>query len=260
MRTFAILNNKGGVGKTTTAINLAVCLATTHQQRVLLVDADGQRNATRALLRPGKYDGLAAILTGFATCYDEVIEPTDIENLDMIPASSELWSIDLHSRNGGGAVYCTALRDVRDAIIEDDSYDVMVIDCPPHFSASCIAAILASNSIIIPVLPDAYSAEGMDDLVEQIDNVREISPEIRVAGCLINQWHKADVVLDATEYFREAAPVPVYETVIRRTDKVTESTWATGSVLIWSPQSSAAKDYRTWVKELVVKEALCNGR
>lgn len=110
------------------------------------------------------------------------------------------------------------------------------------------------------MLPDAYSAEGMDDLVEQIDNVREISPEIRVAGCLINQWHKADVVLDATEYFREAAPVPVYETVIRRTDKVTESTWATGSVLIWSPQSSAAKDYRTWVKELVVKEALCNGR
>lgn len=260
MRTFAIINNKGGVGKTTTAINLAVCLATAYQQRVLLVDADGQRNATRALLPRGKYDGLAAILTGYATCYDEVIEPTDIENLDMIPASSELWSIDLHSRNGGGTVYCTALRDVRDAIIEDDAYDVMVIDCPPHFSASCIAAILASNSIIIPVLPDAYSAEGMDDLVEQINNVREISPDIRVAGCLINQWHNADVVLDATEYFREAAPVPVYETVIRRTDKVTESTWATGSVLIWSPQSSAAKDYRVWVQELVVKEALCNGR
>ena len=259
MRTFAILNNKGGVGKTTTAINLAVCLATTYQQRVLLVDADGQRNATRALLDYKKYDGLAAILTGYATCYDEVIEPTEIEGLDMIPASSELWSLDLKSRTGG-TVYCTALRDVRDAIIEDDAYDVMVIDCPPHFSASCIAAILASNSIIIPVLPDAYSAEGMDDLVEQIDNVREIAPDIRVAGCLINQWHKADVVLDATEYFRENAPVPVYDTVIRRTDKVTESTWATGSVLIWSPQSSAAKDYRAWVQELVVKEGLHNGR
>lgn len=259
MRTFAIINNKGGVGKTTTAINLAVCLATTHQQRVLLVDADGQRNATRALLGNAKYDGLAAILTGMAVCYDEVVEPTDIDGLDMIPASTELWGIDLHSRNGG-AVYLNALRDARDAITEDDSYDVMVIDCPPHFSASCIAAILASNSIIIPVLPDAYSAEGMDDLVEQIDNVREISPEVRVAGCLINQFHTADVVLDAVEYFREAAPVPVYETVIRRTDKVTESTWATGSVLIWSPQSSAARDYRAWVQELVTKEALCNGR
>ena len=260
MRTFAIINNKGGVGKTTTAINLAVCLATTHQQRVLLVDADGQRNATRALLPHGKYDGLATILNGFATCYDEVIEPTEIENLDMIPASTELWSIDLHSRNGNGSVYFMALRDVRDAITEDDAYDVMVIDCPPYFSASCIAAILASNSIIIPVLPDAYSAEGMDDLVEQINNVREISPEIRVAGCLINQWHKADVVLDATEYLRENAPVPVYTTVIRRTDKVIESSWAKGSVLIWSPQSSAAKDYRSWVAELVTKEALHNGR
>lgn len=260
MRVFAILNNKGGVGKTTTAINLAVCLATTYQQRVLLVDADGQRNATRALLPADKYDGLAAILTGCATCYDEVVEPTDIENLDMIPASADLWGIDLHSRNGAGMVYCTALRDVRDAIIEDGSYDVMIIDCPPHFSASCIAAILASNSIIIPVLPDAFSAEGMDDLVQQIDNVREISSDIRVSGCLINQWHKANVVIDATRYFRENAPVPVYDTVIRRTDKVIESTWATGSVLIWSPQSSAAKDFRAWVHELVLKEALCNGR
>lgn len=259
MRTFAIINNKGGVGKTTTAINLAVCLATTYQQRVLLVDADGQRNATRALLGHTTSGGLADILTGVATCYDEVVEPTDIDGLDMIPASSELWSIDLHSRNGG-TVYINALRDVRDNIMEDDSYDVMVIDCPPHFSASCIAAILASNSIIIPVLPDAYSAEGMDDLVEQINNVREISPEIRVAGCLINQYHKADVVMDAVEYFREEAPVPVYNTVIRRTDKVTESTWATGSVLIWSPQSSAAKDYRAWARELVTKEALVNGR
>lgn len=259
MRTFAIINNKGGVGKTTTAINLAVCLATTHQQRVLLVDADGQRNATRALLGGARYDGLAAILTGLAACYDEVVEPTDIDGLDMIPASTELWGIDLHSRSGG-AVCLNALRDVRDAITEDDSYDVMIIDCPPHFSASCIAAILASNSIIIPVLPDAYSAEGMGDLVEQIDNVREISPEIRVAGCLINQYHSADVVLDAVEYFREAAPVMVYDTMIRRTDKVTESTWATGSVLIWSPQSSAARDYRAWVQELVIKEGLHNGR
>lgn len=259
MRTFAIINNKGGVGKTTTAINLAVCLATTYQQRVLLVDADGQRNATRALLGHVDEAGLAAILTGTVMYYDEVICPTDIDGLDMIPASSELWSIDLHSRNGG-TVYINALRDVRDAIMEDDSYDVMVVDCPPHFSISCIAAILASNSIIIPVLPDAYSAEGMGDLVEQIDNVREIAPEIRVSGCLINQYHNSDVVLDAVEYFRESAPVPVYSTMIRRTDKVTESTWATGSVLIWSPQSAAARDYRAWVQELVAKEALCSGR
>lgn len=261
MRTFAIVNMKGGVGKTTTAINLAYILATEYQQRVLLVDADGQRNATRTLLPSSDYDGLAALLEGLASCYDEVVIPTDIDNLDMIPASTTLWGIDLKCAMGEGQNEAfRALRDVRDNIIEDDGYDVMIIDCPPHFSASCISAISAANSIIIPVVPDAYSAEGMRDLVDQIDGVRKIQPAVRVAGCLITQWHNADVVMDATEYLREASPVPVYTAVIRRTDKVLESTWAKEPVLAWSPQSSAARDYRAWVKELVVEEALVNGR
>lgn len=263
MRTFAVVNMKGGVGKTTTAINLAYILATEYQQRVLLVDADGQRNSTRTLLPSGDYAGLAAILEGSVSCYDEIIVPTDIESLDMIPASTALWRIDLNCTTGKGGSIFTALRDVRDNIIEDDSYDVMIIDCPPHFSGSCVAAIGAANSIIIPVKPDAYSAEGMEDLVEQIDMVRELQPEIRVAGVLINEWHKADVVEDATQYLREVATelrIPVFEHTIRRTDKVIESTWAKESVLLWSPQSSAAKDFRAWVHELVVKEALVNGR
>ena len=123
-----------------------------------------------------------------------------------------------------------------------------------------MAAILASNSLIIPVLPDAFSAEGMDDLVEQIDGVRKLQPDIRVAGCLVTQWHNADVVLDATDYLRTDGPIPVFDTVIRRTDKVLESTWAKQPVLMWSPNSSAARDYRAWVNELITKEALVNGR
>ena len=261
MRTFAIVNMKGGVGKTTTAINLAYLLATEYQQRVLLVDADGQRNATRTLLAEPSHDGLAALLEGMVGCYDEVIEPTDMENLDMIPASSALWRVDLNSAMGRGpAGAFNALRDLRDNVVEDDSYDVMIIDCPPCFSAACISAISAADSIIIPMGIDAYSAEGMADLVEQIDGVREIHPEIRVAGCLITQWHKCDVADDAIEYIRDVAPVPVFQNMIRRTDKVLESTWAKSSVLAWSPQCSAARDYRAWVRELVTKEALVGGR
>ena len=260
MRTIAIVNMKGGVGKSTTAINLAYLLATVYQQRVLLVDADGQSNTTRTLLGNGECGGLAALLSGLANCYDEVIVPTDIENLDMIPASNELWSVDLNCITQDGAPVFRALRDARDCITKDDAYDVMIIDCPPNFSAACVAAITAANSIVIPVLPDAFSAEGMQDLVNQIDGVRRIHADIRVAGCLITQWHKADVVEDATEYLREASPVPVFDTVIRRTDKVLESTWAKQPVLMWSPCSSAAKDYRAWVREFVTKEALVNGR
>ena len=152
-----------------------------------------------------------------------------------------------------------ALRDLRDAAMEEDAYDVIVIDCPPNFSAACVSAISAANSIIIPALPDAFSAAGMDSLTRQIDGVRQIHPDVRVAGCLVNQWHRADVVVDATAYLRENALVPVFDTVIRRTDKVVESTWAREPVQTWSPFSSAARDYRAWVRELAAKEGLDNG-
>lgn len=262
MRTFAILNMKGGVGKTTTAINLAYLLAAERRRRVLLIDADPQANATRALLPDGEWAGLAGVLNGLATVYDEVTVPSGIPNLDVMPASDELWSIDLntYTRNDifHGAV--NTLRDLRDAAMEDDAYDVIVIDCPPNFSTACIAAIAAANSIIIPVLPDAFSVAGMGSLVHQIDGVRKIHPDVHIAGCLVNQWHNADVVVDATAYLREHSPVPVFDTVIRRTDKVLESTWARAPVQVWSPFSSAARDYRAWVKELAEKEGLDDGR
>lgn len=262
MKTFAILNMKGGVGKTTTAINLAYLLAAEYQRRVLLIDADPQANATHALLPDGEWAGLAVVLNGRAAAYDEVVVFSGIPNLDVMPASDELWGIDLNEYAGEGLIHGTvnALRDLRDAVMEDDAYDVIVIDCPPNFSTACIAAITAASSIIIPVLPDAFSAAGMDSLVHQIDGVRKIHPDVHIAGCLVNQWHNADVVVDATAYLREHSPVPVFDTVIRRTDKVLESTWAREPVQTWSPFSSAARDYRAWVKELAEKEGLGNGR
>jgi len=259
MRTIAIVNLKGGVGKTIAAINIATILATEHGQRVLLIDADGQGNATKNLLPAEEYTGLSALLQGEVICYDEVIVPSSIRNLDVIPADSALWRSDL-AEITGERLCLSALRDLRDNVSEDDAYDIILIDCPPSFSAACRAALMASGSIIIPVLPDAFSAAGMEELIEQMDGVLTIQPNMHISGILINQWHNADVVHGAVEYLREAAPVPVFETIIRRTDKVLESTWACQPLQVWSPRSSAAQDYRKFVQEFVQKEGIIRGQ
>ena len=258
MKTFAIVNRKGGVGKTTTAVNLAYVLATGYRLRVLLVDADGQANATQILLPSGDYDGLGALLRGLSICYDELVEHTDVEGLDVLPASDNLWALDIETPKE--ELRYSALMSMRDAVEEDGAYDVMVIDCPPNLSVACVSAILASDAVIIPVLSDACSATGVADLVEQIDSLRYIRPEIRVAGVLVNQWHRSSAIEFAAVYLREDGRVPVYETVIRRTDKVPESSWARMAIQQWSPFCAAARDYRAWAAELLAKEGMTCGQ
>ena len=108
----------------------------------------------------------------WAICYDELVVHTDVEGLDVLPASEDLWALDLEAAGGEGGRSYRTLRDMREAVDEDGAYDVMVIDCPPNLSAACVSAILASDAVIIPVLSDACSATGVADLMEQIDSLR----------------------------------------------------------------------------------------
>ena len=256
MKTFAIVNRKGGVGKPTTAINMSYVLATGYHRRVLLVDADGQANTTRTLLEPGEYAGLGALLRGYAICYDDLVVHTDVPGLDVLPAAEDLWALDLEAAGGSRERCYRAVQDMRESIEEDDAYDVMVIDCPPNLGAACVSAVMASDTIIIPVESDACSITGVGDLVDQIASLRSLCPALRVGGVLVNKWHNAPVVENSVAYLREEGHVPVYDTVIRRTDKVPESSWAKKAVQAWSPFSSAARGYRAWVAELLEKEGL----
>lgn len=257
MKTIAIVNRKGGVAKTRTAIELANILATIYGKRVLFVDADSQGDATNELLlmQEVQTDGMAALLCG-EPYYENLIMSTDIPTLDIIPANDALAELDLEYMLSDERPHFSYLRDLRDALIEDDVYDFMVIDCPPSYSASCINAITAASLIVIPTNTDKNSAVGMSSLVKQIETIRQKFPDVRISGCLVTRYHRCDVGEDVLKYLREEAPVHVYDTVIRQTDKVTESGWAGESVQSWSPFCAAAKDYRAWVKELIEKEGL----
>ena len=256
MRTFAIVNRKGGVGKTATAVNLAYILATSCKKRVLLIDADSQANASCIIPKPNE-SGLAAVLQGEEAYYENVIDHTDIPNLDLLPASDELADLDLECMAGLKQPGYFALRDFLEVLAEDDAYDLVVIDCSPYFSLSCVNAIMAADRIIIPTDTDGFSTGGMEKLIRQIDNLRKACPNVVISGCLVTRWKKSDVAEDAINHLREEIPVHVFRHVIRASDdKVRESTWAGQAVAQWSPWSNAARDYRAWVAELLEQEGI----
>ncbi|MEG2120197.1 MAG: ParA family protein [Pseudoflavonifractor sp.] len=128
MKTIAIVNMKGGVGKTVTAINLAAILSTEHGQRVLLVDADAQGSATKSLLPAGDYNTLAMLMTGIPAGADylSVLYPSTVRNLDVLPADEELRNLELNSTIGGSRCNLGALWELRNNLIEDDRYDYVV--------------------------------------------------------------------------------------------------------------------------------------
>lgn len=249
MKTIAIENMKGGVGKTVTAISLARILTEDYQKRVLLVDCDGQCNLTRFYLDDVPDDlTLAEVLDGSCEPYwmDNVIAVRP--RLSLLPASPELYRLDLAAiRNGGSNL--NAIREFMEAVAEYGEIDIALFDCPPGFTAASTAALMAADEIIIPVLMDKFSIEGMADMLLQVDSMREVNPSLRVAGVLINQWHNSQVV-EQGEALLRSMPLPVFKQTIRRTDKVPESTFEKKPVLDYSVTSAASRDYRLLAQEI----------
>ena len=251
MKAISILNLKGGVGKTVTAVNMAHILATVHKKHVLLVDCDSQCNATEFFgLRPDEDDvTLDNILLGEAEpYYQENVYKTDYTGLDMIPASDGLMDLDM-SHISDGRIHGRVLAELCDAIREDDAYDYVIFDCPPAFNAASAAALLASDEVIVPIKLDAFSVRGLANVRRQIENIKRINREVRISGALITMWRNVPVVLEAEGSLRDCGLLPVFGQIIRRTDKVDEMTFRQLPIMVSSPTSAAAKDYLAFVQE-----------
>lgn len=252
IRTTAILNLKGGVAKTTTAINMAAILATKYGKRVLLIDADSQCNTTEFFGGETDEETLASLLrySGKRELDKDLvyatIQSTGIENLDLIPADDTLMDMDL-SAASSGVVDINVLR----SLVEEtrEYYDYVLIDCPPAFNAAAAAALVAADDVIIPIKLDAFSLRGMVNLTRQIRNMKRINPRLRIAGLLPTMWYKAPEIRDAEDQLR-AAGFRVFHH-IRRSDKVDRMTFQQEALLMSSPNSGAGIDYRAFVAEYV---------
>lgn len=254
MRTIAIMNNKGGVGKTVTAINLAEELLR-RGKHVVLVDCDGQANLTRFYLPdfdPVLNLTLADELTGNCEpVWSDNLMPIK-QGLDLLASSSALYDLDVSAiKDGSGAP--ERMMDFVKAAESDAETDFIIFDCPPGFTVGSIAALLASREVVIPMLVDGFSFTGTQDMAAQIASMRAANGSIRVTGILITQWHRSPVV-EQGETLLRSMRMPVFRQTIRRTDKVPESTFDRSPLREYSPGSAAAVDYRRWVDELLGME------
>lgn len=252
MKTIAICNLKGGVAKTTTTVNLAANLARDHGKRVLVIDADSQANSTRFYLRAaegvGPYETMADLLrmpkserTHFSVSFNltNVIVAGSFEGVDLLPADSTLMDLDLSKVESDEVfteVLALGLPDLK------RRYDYVLIDCPPAFNAASAAALLATDEVLIPIKLDAFSLDGMGNLMQQIVNMRKINPKLQVLGLLPVMWYRSDEIRRAEMALRETG-LPILPR-IRRSNRVDDMTFAQEPLIACSPKSGACQDYR----------------
>ena len=250
MKIIALANFKGGTGKTATACNLAAILAR-DGHRVLLVDADAQHNATDFFIPEG-YVGntLTDVLTGECEplVWDNVQEDVR-ENLDVLPADMRLLTLDLRAFLGGGENGMDKrLFDFLECVREDE-IDFVLIDCPPSFTAASVAALVCADEVILPVRADAFSRAGALEMIEQVRGLSRfhVAPRFRA---LMTMADRSRLCKQVCEQLRRDG-LEVFDTVIRASVTVGESSYARLPLYEYAPKSRTAQDYEALAKEVV---------
>lgn len=248
MKIISIINLKGGVAKTTSAINIAYTLVRNHGMRVLLIDNDKQGNTSRFFgLHSYEKAGMAELLVERKLDVKSVIQETAYKNLDVITANMNLLRANKEILLDVSRPQQTRLKKALNQL--DGEYDFCVIDNAPDINMSVINALVASDDVLVPIKVDKFAFDGLEQLAEQIEDVKEFNEDIVFRGCFITMFQRTSVNMQGCEYLELSTGYPLFRTRIRKTVKVDETTFAGKPLLDYKKGTTAGKDYETLVVE-----------
>lgn len=253
MRTIAMINAKGGVGKTTSSMVFADVLSRKYGAKVLLIDLDPQLNTSTQM---GVYEkgGLcvAHLLVDKDQDIEEVIKTSKYEGIDVIPCDKALEVANQQILMDTSTVQQLRLKKHIRKV--QGRYDYCILDCPTAIkNISTINGLAFTDDVLVPMTADEYSLGGLNDILTVINDVSDYNDNIHFVGCFLTQFERANVCIAAKEHLKEALGDKAFDTHIRKAAKVKESTFGDKSLLDYAKDSTAVADYYELVEEYLAK-------
>ena len=257
MQIISVINQKGGVGKTTTVINLAAGLSQLNKN-ILVIDLDPQGNATTGLglsNTDNSSDTIYGVLNGSKEI-SEVIKKTKFNNLNIITSNVDLSGLEVETADDSNRAFI--LKTKLTAYLNNSKgfYDYVLIDCPPSLSLLTIMALVSSSSLLVPLQTEFFALEGLTQLIKTIERVKvSLNRDLKIRGILLTMYDKRNklslqVEKEARDYFREK----VYSTVIPRNVRLSEAPSHGMPVLIYDKSCPGSKSYFTFTDEFINQE------